>query len=200
MIASTNFASTAPASQSRRAPPQLGQADFLRLMTTQLTAQDPFKPVDNTQMIAQMAQFSQVAGIGEMNASLRTLVERSGSSGTPKDFSGWIGRSVLTDDAPLFADASGISRGEVAFAPDASNRRWALVDAAGEVVAEGEAPAGTTSVPITLEHAGPLTLVAPGAVRRSAWLTVTAVQDPAGLPKLATLAGAIDPARVQRLG
>ena len=43
---------------------QMDQNDFLRLMTTQLTTQDPFNPVDNTQMVAQMAQFSQVAGIG----------------------------------------------------------------------------------------------------------------------------------------
>ena len=45
------------------------QNDFLRLMTTQLTTQDPFNPVDNTQMVAQMAQFSQVAGIAQMNRS-----------------------------------------------------------------------------------------------------------------------------------
>ena len=50
----------------------MDQNDFLRLMTTQLTTQDPFNPVDNTQMVAQMAQFSQVAGIAEMNQSLQT--------------------------------------------------------------------------------------------------------------------------------
>ena len=30
----------------------MDQNDFLRLMTTQLTTQDPFNPVDNTQMVA----------------------------------------------------------------------------------------------------------------------------------------------------
>ena len=48
----------------------MDQSDFLRLMTTQLSTQDPFNPVDNTQMVAQMAQFSQLAGISEMNQSL----------------------------------------------------------------------------------------------------------------------------------
>ncbi len=54
----------------------LGQNDFLRLMTTQLRSQDPFDPVDNQQMVAQMAQFSSVAGISEMNSSLRGIAEQ----------------------------------------------------------------------------------------------------------------------------
>jgi flagellar basal-body rod modification protein FlgD len=52
---------------------QLDQTAFLRLMTTQLKEQDPFNPMDNTQMVAQMAQFSSVAGISEMNSSLKAI-------------------------------------------------------------------------------------------------------------------------------
>lgn len=55
---------------------QLGQNDFLRLMTTQLSAQDPFDPVDNQQMVAQMAQFSSVTGISEMNISLQSIADQ----------------------------------------------------------------------------------------------------------------------------
>ena len=55
---------------------QLGQNDFLRLMTTQLKEQDPFNPVDNQAMVAQMAQFSSVAGISEMNTSLKSIAEQ----------------------------------------------------------------------------------------------------------------------------
>jgi flagellar basal-body rod modification protein FlgD len=55
---------------------QLGQTDFLRLMSTQLQQQDPFDPVDNQAMVAQMAQFSSVAGISEMNVSLRGIAEQ----------------------------------------------------------------------------------------------------------------------------
>jgi flagellar basal-body rod modification protein FlgD len=55
---------------------QLGQSDFLRLMTTQLSAQDPFDPVDNQEMVAQMAQFSSVAGISEMNVSLQSIADQ----------------------------------------------------------------------------------------------------------------------------
>lgn len=52
---------------------QLGQTDFLRLMSAQLKQQDPFDPVDNQAMVAQMAQFSSVAGISEMNVSLKAI-------------------------------------------------------------------------------------------------------------------------------
>jgi len=53
----------------------LGQSDFLKLMTTQLQNQDPFAPMDNGDFIAQMAQFSTVTGIQEVNNSIGTLVE-----------------------------------------------------------------------------------------------------------------------------
>jgi len=55
---------------------KLDETAFLRLMTTQLKAQDPFNPVDNTAMVAQMAQFSSVAGISEMNASLKNIADQ----------------------------------------------------------------------------------------------------------------------------
>jgi flagellar basal-body rod modification protein FlgD len=54
----------------------LGQTDFLRLMTAQLKEQDPFSPVDNQAMVAQMAQFSSVAGISEMNVALKSIAEQ----------------------------------------------------------------------------------------------------------------------------
>ena len=54
---------------------KLGQSDFLKLMTTQLQNQDPFAPMDNGDFIAQMAQFSTVTGIQEMNTSIGKLVE-----------------------------------------------------------------------------------------------------------------------------
>ena len=55
---------------------KLDETAFLRLMTTQLKEQDPFNPVDNTAMVAQMAQFSSVAGISEMNASLKGIADQ----------------------------------------------------------------------------------------------------------------------------
>lgn len=55
---------------------QLGQSDFLRLMTAQLSQQDPFNPVDNQAMVAQMAQFSSLAGITETNTTLQQISDQ----------------------------------------------------------------------------------------------------------------------------
>ena len=65
--------------QPRGPQASLGQSDFLALMTTQLKQQDPFDPVDNQAMIAQMAQFSSLAGISEMNDTLRAIADQIGA-------------------------------------------------------------------------------------------------------------------------
>ena len=62
--------------QPKGAGQQMGQSDFLRLMTAQLSQQDPFNPVDNQQMVAQMAQFSSLAGISETNTALAKISEQ----------------------------------------------------------------------------------------------------------------------------
>ena len=72
----------------------LGQSDFLKLMTTQLQNQDPFAPMDNGDFIAQMAQFSTVTGIEEVNASLEKLVEKS-DQGRIATAANLLGHSVL---------------------------------------------------------------------------------------------------------
>ena len=62
--------------QPKGAGQQMGQSDFLRLMTAQLSQQDPFNPVDNQQMVAQMAQFSSLAGINDTNSALAKISEQ----------------------------------------------------------------------------------------------------------------------------
>lgn len=54
----------------------LGQADFLRLLTTQLTQQDPLAPADNEAMLAQMAQFSALAASTESAATLEAIAAK----------------------------------------------------------------------------------------------------------------------------
>ncbi|MFP4295315.1 MAG: flagellar hook assembly protein FlgD [Halothiobacillaceae bacterium] len=49
---------------------EMGQEDFLKLLTTQLESQDPFEPTDHTQMVAQMAQFSQLQGLNELKETV----------------------------------------------------------------------------------------------------------------------------------
>lgn len=71
--ATTNDASTTsnqqPASSAMKSG--LGKDDFLKLMVTQLRHQDPMKPVDDTQFLAQMAQFAtleQITNLGDVSA------------------------------------------------------------------------------------------------------------------------------------
>ena len=65
-----------PVIQPKGSSQQMDQSDFLRLMTAQLSQQDPFNPVDNQQMVAQMAQFSSLAGISETNNVLAQISEQ----------------------------------------------------------------------------------------------------------------------------
>ena len=79
-VTSTSSASAGSSSQ-QLASKTLGQADFIRLMTTQMKLQDPLEPVDNKDMLAQLAQFSALAGsttanatLGEISAKLDALI------------------------------------------------------------------------------------------------------------------------------
>ena len=51
----------------------LGQEDFFRLLTVQIQQQDPLEPVDNKEMLAQMAQFTSLSGINSVNDTLRAI-------------------------------------------------------------------------------------------------------------------------------
>ena len=66
-------ASTAQPAAAGRGFDSLGQADFLRMLTVQIQQQDPFDPVDNKEMLAQMAQFSSLAGINDVNSTLQQI-------------------------------------------------------------------------------------------------------------------------------
>ena len=85
---------------------KLGQSDFLKLMTTQLQNQDPFAPMDNGDFIAQMAQFSTVTGIQEMNSSIGKLVEEFDQARIATA-SNLLGHSVLVPGNIGRADANG---------------------------------------------------------------------------------------------
>jgi flagellar basal-body rod modification protein FlgD len=73
-ITSTSAAqSTATRAPAKTGFGALGSADFIKLMTTQLQQQDPFQPVDNKEMLAQMAQFSSLSGINDVNTTLKAI-------------------------------------------------------------------------------------------------------------------------------
>lgn len=86
-ISSTSQTPTASASGttgSMSAYNNLTEADFMKLLTTQLANQDPTSPVDDTQMLAQLAQFSTLAAANTTNSDLSTISGQiSQATGSP---------------------------------------------------------------------------------------------------------------------
>lgn len=79
------------------------QDDFLRILSTQLTFQDPLKPIDNQQFMAQMAQFSSLEQSRAANEKMDTLLSLQSASQSV----GLIGKTVEVQTS------SGTSAGEV---------------------------------------------------------------------------------------
>jgi flagellar basal-body rod modification protein FlgD len=52
---------------------QMGRDAFLRLLTTQLAHQDPTAPQDNGEMIAQLAQFSSLEQLTQIQLTLDAI-------------------------------------------------------------------------------------------------------------------------------
>jgi flagellar basal-body rod modification protein FlgD len=86
----------------------LGQQDFLKLMTQQLQDQDPLHPVDNAEFFSQIAQFSTVAGITQLNSSFSSLASQLASNQSLQAAS-LIGHGVLVPGNTVQMSGSGLA-------------------------------------------------------------------------------------------
>ncbi|HUO80429.1 MAG TPA: flagellar hook capping FlgD N-terminal domain-containing protein, partial [Steroidobacteraceae bacterium] len=85
----------------------MNQLDFLNLMMQQLKNQDPTKPMDESAIMGQLAQFGTVSGIAQLNSSFQTLSSQLVSN-QALQASSLLGRNVLVTGsaAPLASGGS----------------------------------------------------------------------------------------------
>ena len=60
----------------RKVDNQLGKDDFLRILITQLRYQDPLSPMEDTDFIAQMAQFSTLEQMKNLSQDFSAAIKR----------------------------------------------------------------------------------------------------------------------------
>jgi flagellar basal-body rod modification protein FlgD len=84
----------------------LGQEDFLRILTTQLSFQDPLKPLDNQQFMAQMAQFAALEQARTLNDNVETMLAIQSATQSI----GLLGRTVevTTDTGSQVGEATSL--------------------------------------------------------------------------------------------
>lgn len=201
-----------PAAAKETGKQAMGQADFLRLLTTQMQTQDPFQPMDNSQMVAQMATITNSTGIAEMNVTLNDI--KSQLTGTRLgDAASWIGKSMLVKSNIAAPDIAGQYSGQVTLPADSEGVSVDLVDGSGAVVktldlgpqSKGDVPfywdgkdadgnnIGTQALQVKVRGA-----TAPVV---ATWASIAAVQSPADgtASKLITPLGTYNPSDAIKL-
>jgi flagellar basal-body rod modification protein FlgD len=145
-MTTVNPTSTSPATASSVATQAVGKSmstlginDFITLMTTQLKYQDPTQPQDSTAFIAQLAQFSSVSGIQQMNTSISSLTDQMRSS-QAVNATALVGHQVLVDASGASIADGGTVSGQIATPTGTSNVNMVVSDAAGQVVRQFTVP------------------------------------------------------------
>lgn len=100
----------------------LTQSDFLTLLTTQLTHQDPTSPTDSNAFISQMAQFSTVTGIQNLLSSFQTL-SSSLTSDQSLQAANLVGKTVSVPAKSAYLTSGGSVIGDFTLASSTSNAR-----------------------------------------------------------------------------
>ncbi len=126
---------------------ELGKDEFLNLLVAQLNNQDPLSPQDNGAFIAQLAQFSQVEGIGKLNTSMDSMVSGYQSS-QALQASSLVGRKVIIPTDKAVVDTSETFKASLVLPAASSNVYVNVYDNAGSTVSRvnlGQQAAGNVS-------------------------------------------------------
>lgn len=124
---------------------KLEQEDFFKLLTQQLNMQDPTKPADNDQMIAQMTSFTMAEGITGLQDQFTKFTENM-TSNQALQASTLVGRKVLVPTSTASLEAGAGASGMIAAPQTAQNVSLNIKDETGAVVRTinlGDIPQGT---------------------------------------------------------
>lgn len=112
--------------------PQLGENDFLQLLCTQLQYQDPLQPTDNTEFIAQLAQFSSLEGINNLGTTMQSVLNgiTSLQSYTAASF---VGKSATVNGNSFAFSGSPITLG-YSLPANAADVSVSIENSAGQVI------------------------------------------------------------------
>lgn len=120
---------------------ELGQAAFLELMITQMNNQNPLSPQDNSEFVAQLAQFSSVEGLERLNTSFNNF-----ASNNALQASSLVGRSVLVETETSTLVTNGVVAGSVQLDFPATDMKIGIYDnATGQLTQQipvGKVPPG----------------------------------------------------------
>jgi flagellar basal-body rod modification protein FlgD len=111
----------------------LTQSDFFALITQQLAYQDPTKPVENNEMIAQMTNFTMADGIASLNTNFKDFATTMNSS-QALQASSLVGQYVLVKSDKIEFDGETTEFASANFPEDATNVKVQIKNANGVVV------------------------------------------------------------------
>lgn len=114
---------------------ELGQTAFLELMITQLNNQDPLSPQENTEFIAQLAQFSSVEGLERLNGQFESF-NNSFMSNQALQASSLVGSAVSVETDTSRLSQGGIVSGTAALPQSTSDMSLRIYDESGSLVTE----------------------------------------------------------------
>lgn len=132
---------------------QLGQAEFFELMIAQLKNQDPFKAMDPSQFLGQLAQFGTVSGIQEMHNAFTTMSDSMRASQV-LDGATMVGRDVLVASEDVKLGTEGSVKGVLDIPAGATSVKINVLDYSGQVVRQMSVPTTTGLTDFTWDGTG----------------------------------------------
>ena|SRR5438105_702445 len=126
--------SSSPAAVATAPKQTLGQDQFMNLLIAQLKNQDPLNPVDNSQLMAQLAQFSQLQETQQMAKSLNTFIAQQNTANAT-NFVTLLGKHVTTNGSTFSLKSGTPAPISYTLAANASTATVQFLNASGVPVA-----------------------------------------------------------------